>query len=190
MEKVPVTARVVLEIVGAPKEHVEKSLKEYVADIKKSNEILTEVFHPAEEKERLWTSFFELEIKFKSAMHLLDFCFESMPSSVEIMEPNEIGFKTNDLTDFLNDLQSRIHYADMQVKSLKAEKTLLDQNAVMIFQNFIMRLLEQEPKTAEKLAEGVGVKKEELLPFIERLEKSGKVKKQNDIYSLDAKKEA
>ncbi|MDP6293769.1 MAG: hypothetical protein QGG83_03350, partial [Candidatus Woesearchaeota archaeon] len=92
MEKVPVTARVVLEIVGAPKEHVEKSLKEYVADIKKSNEILTEVFHPAEEKERLWTSFFELEIKFKSAMHLLDFCFESMPSSVEIMEPNEIGF--------------------------------------------------------------------------------------------------
>jgi len=100
------------------------------------------------------------------------------------------GTNAKILTDFLNDLQSRIHYADMQVKSLKAEKTLLDQNAVMIFQNFIMRLLEQEPKTAEKLAEGVGVKKEELLPFIERLEKSGKVKKQNDIYSLDAKKEA
>ena len=53
-----------------------------------------------------------------------------------------------------------------------------------------MRLLEQAPKTADQLAEGVGVKKEEILPFIERLEKSGKVKKQNDTYSLNAEKQA
>jgi len=189
MEKQPVLVRTILEILGAPKQHVEDALKKYVDSIRKVHKILEEKWHPAEQKESLFSAFCELEIQFQDVMELLDFCFESMPGSVEIIEPASLTLQTTDITDFLNDLQGRLHYADMTVKNLKAQAQMLDQNATGVFQNFIVRLVEREPMNLGKIAKMVGVAEDMIEPFVKRLVESKRIKKKDDTYFAEHVKE-
>ncbi|MBI4143632.1 hypothetical protein HY486_00090 [Candidatus Woesearchaeota archaeon] len=186
MEAQKVRVRAILEILGAPKEHVERSLKEYVVAIRKVHSIEKEVHHPAEQKENMFSAFCELEIVFKDPLELLDFCFESMPSSVEIIEPEFLRMSTSDMTDFLNDLQARLHFADMTVKNLKAQSTILNKNATNIFNNFIVRLVEQKSCSIRELSDAIGVSENELLPFAEQLVESGRINKKEGKYCIHA----
>ena len=97
--------RTILEMMGAPKEYIEKTLKDYIEKLKKDLNIVKEDYEEAKEQGKMFSAFCELEIKFKDILELLDFCFEALPSSIEILSPENLSYKSNDFTDFLNDLQ-------------------------------------------------------------------------------------
>lgn len=183
-KQVKVTARVIIEILGAPKEHIEKTLREYIDSLKKDEklEILKEDFAPAEEQDKLFSAFAELDIRFAHANKLIDFCFDSMPSSVEILEPEKIELDSARLATTLNDMQSKLHHSDMVIKTLKAKGTLLDKNAKSVLTNFIYFLVKEESKDMEYLSKNLGITSKQLKPFLDDLIKKGKLSEKEDRY--------
>jgi hypothetical protein len=178
----PVLARVIIEMLGAPKEHIEKTMKDYIEKLKKEQTILKSEIAEAEQKENIFSIYSELEIRFEDLSDLLDFCFESMPSSVEVVEPGTLAIPLNKLNAFLNDLQARLHEADAIVKTGKMKQQVLDANATNVFRRFIIAMVEHGHKTASEMSHYVGVHPTKLTPFLDKLVEEKKLKKEGDNY--------
>ena len=125
MENSNITAKVVLEILGSPKDHVEETMKIVIIKAKESFKLLSEKTYETEEIEGLWSTFSELEISFKSMDKMIGFCFDFMPSSIEIIEPLNFSLKCTDISNTMNDLLAKLHRYDMVVKNLNAENIIL-----------------------------------------------------------------
>jgi len=122
-------ARIVIELAGLPKEHIEEVMKKIIDKIKEGFEVSkSEIFESVELKDKMagfWSVFSELEIKFEDINAITIFCFEYMPSSMEIIEPEELRFKSTEVAGFLNDVLARLHEYDMVVKNLQAENIVM-----------------------------------------------------------------
>ena len=184
MDKTPLSTRVILEMLGAPKTYIEQIMKDYVQKIKKEGlAIKKEKYEDATPQDKLYSTFAELEIEFKDAPELLTFCFEALPSSVEILEPTSIFLKSYDLTAFLNDLQARLHEADLIIKSVHAQNKILDKNTTAVFHNFLLYLIKQEPKTPQELSQITGIQEKDLEPFLKHLTNERKITQNGTLYS-------
>jgi inactivated superfamily I helicase len=74
-----ITARVIIEMLGAPKEYIEKTLKDYIEKLKKDGiKIIKETIEPAQKQNELFSTFVELDIEFDKMEDLLGFCFDSI----------------------------------------------------------------------------------------------------------------
>ncbi|MEM3127156.1 MAG: hypothetical protein QW331_03765, partial [Candidatus Woesearchaeota archaeon] len=111
LEKGYIHARVIIELMGKPKEHVEKTIKDYIKHISEDQnfEVLNQEIAPLEPKEEYFVTFAELEILCKDVPSLVGFCFDYMPSSIEIIEPEKINYDRHQLSSIINDLQARLH---------------------------------------------------------------------------------
>jgi len=132
MEEQKLLANVVLEIVGAPKEHVDSTLNTVIEKIKeeKGIKISHQEIGNAENIEignvkSLFSAFVELDIEFSSVSRLLNFCFDFMPSSVEILEPEDLSLDFHKFSSFLNDLLAQLHKYDMALKNTHAKNVML-----------------------------------------------------------------
>lgn len=177
-----IVARVIIEMLGAPKEYIETTLKNYIEKLKKDGiKIIKETVEPAQKQNELFSTFVELDIDFDKMEDLLGFCFDSMPSSVEILEPEELQINASDLSGHLNDLQAKLHEVDMVVKTTRAQNKVLDKNAMNVFKNFVKYLC-KEGMTTEEMSKIVGIETRQLQKFVDILVKEGKIKKEGDKY--------
>lgn len=186
-EKGHVLARVIIEMLGAPKEHIEKTLKDYVEKLDKEAkdyEIVKAEFEEATEQGKFFAAFTEVDIWFHKPGDLINFCFDSMPSSVDILRPNDLKIGSKEFSDFLNDLQAHIHQLDASVKKIKATNKLLDQNSTAVFRNFIVYLLNQGKEEVDEFAEHMGVAAKDLKPFMSKLAEQGVVEEKEGKYYL------
>ncbi len=179
-----VLARVIIEMLGAPKEHIEKTMRDYVDKLKKEETVVKADIAEAEQEEgqKIFGIYAELEMKFDSLAELLNFCFDSMPSSVEVVSPAELAIPLNKLNGFINDLQARLHEADAMVKSGKMTQQVLDANATNIFRRFLITLAEHGHKTPGEMSHYIGVHPSKLIPFLAKLVEEKKLKKDGDNY--------
>jgi hypothetical protein len=183
MEK-PVLARVIIEMLGAPKDYIEKTMQAYIEKLKKTHTITKSDIAEAVEKDKIFSNYAELEIRFKDLPELLDFCFESMPSSVEVIEPQDFAIKLDKLNAFLNDLQAKLHEADAIIKNERTRKQVLDFNATNVFRRFLLMLAEHGHNTASEMSHYVGVHPKALEPFLGKLVEEKKLKKDGEKYSI------
>ena len=115
----------VIELVGSPKEHVEEVMKKIVDKVKESYKLADSKTFDAKQMDKLWAIFSELTIKFDKIEDLFGFCFDYMPSSVEIINPNKFIVNNTDINTLLNDLVGRLHEYDMMMKNLKAVNSVM-----------------------------------------------------------------
>ena len=115
----------VIELVGSPKEHVEEVMKKIVDKVKESYKLVDSKTFDAKQMDKLWAIFSELTIKFNKIEDLIGFCFDYMPSSVEIINPNKFIVNNTDINTLLNDLVGRLHEYDMMMKNLKAVNSVM-----------------------------------------------------------------
>ena len=138
MEK-KILFRAVIEVLGKPKEHVNDSLQNYIKNLKENeryqvtNEEYAEI--KKQEEQGMWAAFAELDVKADKIEDLIAFCFDYMPSVIEIIEPKEFNLVDNDLSSFLNDLQARLHHVDMLTKRMKMETDNLKINTSSLLKN-------------------------------------------------------
>lgn len=175
-----------MEVLGKPKEHVEKTIKEYVEKIKQDPDliILKEEFADTKQQDKFWSTFAELEMVVKGIPKLIGFCFDYMPSSIEIIKPDELKMDSKETADFLNDLQARLHNLDMMVKQLKNENTFLKRNMNKIIKNIILVSLTKAKLNKEQLSKATGIEEKELKIFLNELIEEKSIKKEDDLYSL------
>ena len=185
-EKTHVRCRTIIEILGKPKEHVEKTLEMYTDKIRQDPDliILNVSLSDAEEKDKLWAAFAEIELVVKGIEKLIGFCFDYMPSSIEILKPEEFAMKAATIQDFVNDLQARLHAVDMMVKKQKNENDFLRKNMNIAVRNVILVSLAKSRLDKEHLSKITGIKDEELEIFLKKLIGEKKIKEENNIYSL------
>jgi hypothetical protein len=178
----------IVEMMGKPKEHLEKTLKEYVQNLKKDKKIifLEEEYAEPEpvENSSLFTIFVELEVLMKDAKRIMDFCFDFMPSSVEIIEPTTLHIKNEDLNSLFNDLQARLHKLDMITKTANQKNKILSKNGAILVFNSILLALKQGPATLKELSELTKVPVSELEKFLEKMLNDKKLKLSNKKYQL------
>ena len=105
-----------MEIVGKPKEHIEKTMDMYLDKIK-ADKIwkLIKVDRPEAEKheKEMFSVIAEVELEAKTTGDLVTFCYEYMPGSVEVLVPAELIYKAPEFTAFINDMQAKLHNVDM-----------------------------------------------------------------------------
>ena len=177
---------------GAPKEHIEKTMEAVVDKVTEQDYLelsFEEIFEakPAKDKETLFTTFTELEFWVASTNDMISFVFDFTPSSIEILEPTDIKISSKSLSDFLLDLIAKIHIADSHVKEAGTRLKLIDKNTVHLLRNFLLFLLKDEPAKVDLLSKKVGIKEENLLPFLDRLIEEGVVEKKDDLFHLTKK---
>ena len=181
-----IRCRTIIEVLGKPKEHVENTIKEYTEHIKKDSElvVLNEEFSEIREQGKLWSQFVELELVVKGTQKLMGFCFEYMPSSIDVIKPENLSMSSAEISSFVNDLQARLHSVDMVVKKLKGENDFLKLNMNAIVHNAILICLKVSKLTIEQLSKITGVDSKELEIFLEKLLKENKIKKEEELYTL------
>jgi len=183
-----IRCKVIIEVLGKPKEHIEKALKNYIKSIKDDSElsILNESYaEPKEIEKQLWTAFVEIDMLITGFQKLIQFCLDYMPSSIDIIKPDDAMLSNRELTNIFNDLQAKLHSVDMIAKNLRAENDFLKRNMNVLLQNLVMISLSRGPLERDKLSAVVGISLEELSPILDGLEKDGKILKKEDTYSIN-----
>lgn len=180
--------RTVIEVLGRPKEHVDIALRGYVEKLKQDQNY--KVLHvefadfKKQENQELWAGFAEVEAKAKSIKDLISFCFDYMPSLIEIIEPSELSVSEEELSLFLNDLQAKLHHVDMVAKQVKLENDFLKRNLTALLRNYVTVLLRKGGSmTSEQLCTLTGVDKDKLEDFLDTLLDEGKVDLKKGFYS-------
>ncbi len=182
--------RIIIEVIGKPKDFVEQSLKSHLDKIKsdKTYLIVKETVEPAEKQENFFSTFAEIELLVKKSADIISLCFDYMPSSVEILAPEKIIIKNSEFAGFLNDLQARLLALNTGIIQLKDKNTLYIKNAAVLLRNFIVVLLSTRQLTLDEMQPYIGVKKEDIEKVLNVLIKENKVKKQGKKYSVVPKK--
>lgn len=124
-----IEARVVIEIIGAPKTHVEEVMKSVVEKFKAEEGlkvIKEKIAEPKETDNQLWGIFSEIEFETSHMQKIADICFDYMPSSVEILSPAGLDIDTSMLADMFNEILAKLHGYAMNAKRLDAENRLLN----------------------------------------------------------------
>ena len=177
--------RAIVELLGKPKDYVDNAIKMYVERMKKDKEliILNTEFSEPEAKEELFMVFVEVEMLAKNSEKLVWFCFDYMPSSIEVIEPRQIGYKAEEFSNFLNDLQARLHDLDLRLKINIEQNKILKNNATNLMKNIMKLSLMEKDKDITEISKNVGISEEQLEPFLTELIKQGSIEKKGDFYS-------
>lgn len=182
-----IKARVVIEMLGAPKEHIQETLQLYVEKLTKEEKkitVYTVAYAEPKEVNNLFSVFAELDIGFHDLSTITYFCFDYMPSSIEIYEPAELLYNANDFTDYLNDLQARLHKFDMLIKNLSAENKVVKQNGLTLARNVVIASLESGSKNLLEISKRSGMPEEHIKKFVNILVREGKIKEKDGKYCL------
>jgi len=121
-----IKAILIVEIMGTPAEHVKKSLEEHVKKIDSLKGVVIssiKVSEPQalEQNKNIFTCFGEVEVEADDFPCLINVIFDFMPSSVEILEPENLPFNSQQATAFLSDLSGRLHRYDEIAKLAKIQ---------------------------------------------------------------------
>ena len=130
-----IKTRMIVEIAGFPKEHIDDALKRASENfgkeskkVKVTNKNIKESQHVkmGEIKDtKIFSGFVEFGAEVEDFSTLVGLVFDWMPSSVEIIEPEKVAENTRELNNVLNDLACKLHQYDAAVKKLKAKAILL-----------------------------------------------------------------
>ena len=188
-----ILTRMIIEIVGKPKEHVEKALSDLMDHMRKNKDvtIMREHIEPVKEVEEkgkestdMWGTFAEVEVLMNGLPNLVGFCFDYMPSSVEVLEPEGFKLQARDVASFLNEMQAKMHNLGIAIKKLKNENFFLKQNSANLLFNHIVAVLVNKERTIEEISKLTGISEAEIKPFLEKLIKDGKIKEEGGKYTF------
>ena len=188
MDKGGLLVKVILEVLGAPKEHVEKTLKSVIEKIKEDQSLTVikgKVFKAKQQEEsKFFSMFSEMELLFNSFADLAAFCLDYLPSSVEILEPNDLKTDSRDITGILNDLLAKLHNVDMVMKSIQAKSMVLEKNSLNLLKQIVVLSLKQGNKSVEELSKATGITEKSLEPFLKNYLKEDMIMKVGKKYAL------
>jgi len=120
--------KIIIEIAGFPREHIEKTMGLLEETIKKERieVIKSSIREPKQVSEKIWSSFIELEFLVENLSLLMGLIYDYMPSSVEIIEPEgEIKEDSQAIAELLNDLIAKLHGYSAAIKKMNAENVIL-----------------------------------------------------------------
>ncbi len=121
----------IFEIIGRPKEHLNEVLEDLIKRINEEKGITViekKLNEPKEiEGKNLYSNFAEVEIELDEVLFLLVLCFKYMPAHLEVISPDRVELKKEDLRDLVNELVRRLHGYDEVARVLQFQNNELKQ---------------------------------------------------------------
>jgi len=126
-----ISAVLILEVIGRPKEHLTETLNNVIKELgneKGVNVKSKKINEPVLMKDQkdFYTSFAEIEVEMERILDLAILMFKYMPAHVEILYPEIIALQNNDWNDILNELTRRLHGYDEVARIIQTEKEILE----------------------------------------------------------------
>ncbi len=184
---VEINFNAVIEVLGKPQEHVENMLDSIFKKLQGDERFTLKETkkHGALQQEgtELFATFIEVDLETTDHQNMIDFCFDYMPSSIEVIKPMDIALTAPELSHFLNDLQAKLHQVDMLAKKMKLERDVMAKNMGGLLKNYLLVLLNNNKLTLEQLTGYTGVEKDKLADYLDRLIDQGKVDLDGEVYS-------
>jgi hypothetical protein len=163
-----IKAILIVEVLGRPASYLPEALKTHVENINKvkNTQITNLKISDAkliEGQQDAYSCFAEVEVETESMSSLMGLVFDFMPSSVEVLEPYDIEFNSQEASMFLSDLSGRLHKYDeiaklakMQVQQLATKfQQMQQQPRVMVSENLpnpLPKKIEKKSKVKNKKA--------------------------------------
>ena len=149
----------------------------YILQLKETSDV-------KEQESGFFSIFSELEIETLDIQNLMSFCFEYMPSLIEILEPSELVISESNLNDFFTDLQAKLHHIDMVAKQAKSERDYFKHNMTSLLKNYLRILLTKKELTSLELNKLTGIDKDTLEDFLDSMIDQGEIDLKEDKYYL------
>ena len=120
--------KIIIEILGAPQQHVADTIALVLKKLKEEEDVdvLSDKIHPVEPREKLFSTFADVDLLFKDFTVLTRISFDYMPSSVEILKPENFKLPALEISNFVNDMLALLHNIDFKLKDLVAGNQLLE----------------------------------------------------------------
>ncbi len=181
--------RAIIEIAGSPKKFVEDTMDLLLKDMddKEGMKVTKKDKAETKEFERVFSTFTEVEVEFKNMDALTQFCFDYLPSHIEIIDPDRIELRNEELQDFMQDILIRLHKTDMSLKDAIAEKQLHEDANKILIKNAISMALKDGPLPTSEISKATGIKEENLQAILDFYEENGLVEQKDKVYSLKKK---
>ena len=185
IKKGQILVQAIIEILGAPKAHVEDTMIKVVDGMQDKEwlEVVSDEVAEATQQKDLFSSYADVQVWVKSFGHMIEFLFNYMPSSIEILEPQEMQLKREDIGNLMTEISGRLHASDAQLKDLNARNQVIDRNTRQIIQNFITRTLESGEKTVSEVTKIIGIPESNTQAYLDVMVGGKLVKKQKNKYS-------
>ena len=185
IENGAIQCRIIIEILGNPKEHVENTIKIVLKKLEEEKDVdLTSYdLHPAKEQDdKMFSSYAETEVLFKNFETLTRITFDYMPSSVEILKPSEFKIPSLEISNFVSDTLSLLHQIDFKLKDTNAKNMLLEKNSNNLLKNLITSALSNGNKSTSQLSKIAGIKPEQLDHFLTAFAQENLIRKKGDLW--------
>ena len=184
-----ITVRIIIEIMGKPKEHVVDTLSKMHTKLSEDDRFGVQSADLAsarevEGQEGYFSVYGEFELTVKNPSSLIELCFEYMPSNIEVLEPAEINFGYEELSHLLSTVQSRLHQVDMVAKQVHSENKFLKTNMNLLLYNFLQVLITKEKRTLENLSQLTGVDEKRLGMYLDKLMDENKIRLVDGVYTI------
>lgn len=176
---------VIFEMIGSPKEHIEKALQLFLDNIASDDHVIVlseDREETIETEGGMFSTAAELEYLIYGLDKLTWFAFNFMPASIEIKAPKELTFKDKDMSAWMNDLLAKLHEVNVVHTSLQAQYDGMVKNLNNAIRNNILLGL-TEAMTAKQLSAKIGMSEKSVLLFCEKLLKEGKLEHKNKKFS-------
>ena len=184
IKKGAILAQVSFELIGNPKEHVERTIRGFVNNIKNDSQItvINEEFGEAEKTEgNLWGVYADTEMLVNNLDKFTWLCINFMPASIDIIAPEELRFKEKELTNWYNDLLAKLHEISHTVREANVYKEAITKGMNALIQNAVILAAEYHHKP-EEIGKKLGIPEKQLQPFFDALVKNGKLEKKGSNY--------
>ncbi len=115
------TIRALVEVLGYPEDYVNQVTENVIKKLKSEAGIKVEKekINKAEKvKERIHASLIEVELKVNDFTALINFCYDYLPSSIELIDTEKIALSAREFTNGLNDMLGKLHQYNMTVSNL------------------------------------------------------------------------
>jgi len=178
---------IVFELVGTPKDHVETTIKNYMANLKSDSriEIINEDYaDTVEQEDGMFSTFVEAELLVSSMDVLTWLAINFSPASIEVIEPNQLVFKESVITGWYNDLISKMHEISTVLRQERNVNQQLIVSVNSLIKNALLLSVKNSDKTIDELARDVGIIPDQLLEFVNFLVEKKKIVKKGDKYGF------
>lgn len=125
-ENSKIECRSIITLEGRPVDYVKKVIEKVVSMISERYDVKKKDFSkPEKVGESIYSVFVEIEFSAKNFEGVLGYILDFGPSSIEILEPDEIRISSAELQGILNDLISNIQKMNNRIKVLEASNVIL-----------------------------------------------------------------
>ena len=123
------TIRTTIEVLGYPEDHVKEVMDKVIEKLKKEEgfQILKEEINkPEKVKETFFASFAELEIKLNDFSKLIHFCYDYLPSGLEVLDTEKVTLPIREFSSALNEMLAKLHNYNIVLTNLSSKLESLE----------------------------------------------------------------